>query len=156
MKVRTYLSWIIDIWGKGPSISLWISSRGVEVRPWLNLSYLCSRCFPRMHPWQTPLENLILGNPMTMYFSHKLDRYLYFRWTNLSFHILIASLAWVRRAEGFEKGMKCDNLYTLELWSTKHFAMNLPFEISMISTSSWEKMTFLETQCESSDIVTRD
>ena len=32
--------------------------------------------FPRIQPWHTPLENFILGNPMTISFSLRSDRYL--------------------------------------------------------------------------------
>ena len=50
MTVSAYLSWIMDIWGNGPAMSLLINSRGVEVLSWLALSNFCSGCFPKIQP----------------------------------------------------------------------------------------------------------
>ena len=79
---------------------------------------------------------------MSTYFSLKYERYLYLIWPNVSCQIFLASLEWVKRAEGFEKGRKWENLYTFELWSKTPFAMNLPFKIFDISNSLEENMNF--------------
>ena len=50
--------------------------KSAEVLSWLALSNLCSGYFPGIQPWQNPLENLIFGNPMIIYFSLRSERYL--------------------------------------------------------------------------------